>query len=628
MPSKLSSSSSLSKSVVGKTTTAGPLLDLTVLKQRQRNAASSKGGRSSSSSSSNKNRYWLYWVGIVTVAAVSILLAQQQYDNGTNGRRVVVVSQAEQLGEMSEQAVMDLWKQNTARGAVTTVDRVPMAEMSVLRFHREYLLPRKPVVIVNAYASSPLTTTTTSGRIEYDANENTTSSPFTYRWSFAGIRKSYGHVPLKTLIPLRQGQNVKCTTSGLCQGPTMTLSQFFDETFLLPMSERQRRRQQRRNTGIAHDLYSDAYPHDIDLEATLPGMFDEYQKLSIVAKENLHLATRSGNLDRWPSLYLGPATTKTGLHVDKFGTSFTTAVFHGRKQFILFEAMDGNRNLCLDQNAKPAPGSNYGVGADVFTPNIALFHNCPKAKQSHPMFASLGPGDLLYVPGSTHHAARNMDDSIAIAQNFLTIADFHSVVESHKGMWIQSIRRLRNEPNMPLDMDIPDSLLAQLDLYRILQDTGYIEENYYVDNISTSKDDDDDRISFVSVPDSVRMATERVIQHLEKALAQDPTLATRVAFLASNSYAVLSLKTSGVWSCLDDVDEIRHEKFLSVSPPAVPIKEVDNDVFNRIRHVVATAQQKSTTLLDCQMALRRYVNALEENRQDALVALDTEAGLE
>jgi Cupin-like domain len=619
MPSaKSSSSKSLGKTTKGNDIRGGggPPPDLrTALKQRQRNA-SSKGGNTVS-----RNRYWLYWATIVTAAAVSVLLAsQQQHGTGTNSSNALAVSQAERLGEMSEQEVIDLWTQNTARGAVTMVDRVPLAEMSVQRFHREYLWPRKPVVITGAYASNPLTATSN------DKNENEDdSSPFTYRWSFAGIRKAYGHVLLKTLIPLRQGPNVKCTTSGLCQGPVMTLAKLLDETFLLPMSQRRQHRQQQRNTGVANDI-SDAYPHDIDLETTLPGAFDEYQKLSIFT-ENLHLATRSGNLDRWPSLFLGPATTKTGLHVDKFGTSFTMAVFRGRKQFVLFESVDGNRHLCLDQ---PAPGSNYGIG-DVFSPH--LFRTCPMAKRGHPVFASLGPGDLLYVPGSTHHAARNMEDGMAIAQNFLTVADYRSVVESHKGPWVQSIRRLRNEPAMPDAMDIPDSLLAQLDLFKILQETGYYEENYYMDHNSNARDnvdDDNDGISFLSAPDSVRMATERVIQHLEKALAQEPLLATRVAFLASNPYAVLSLKAAGVWNCLDNVDDIRHEKFISTTTPAVPIKEVDNDVFHRIRYVVSAAQQQQpkSTSLDCQMAMRRYVNALEENRHDALVALEKEAGLE
>jgi hypothetical protein len=164
---------------------------------------------------------------------------------------------------------------------------------------------------------------------------------------------------------------------------------------------------------------------------------------------------------------------------------------------------------------------------------VPISEHVPFRHVRHPQFASLGAGDLLYVPGSTHHAARNMDDSIGVAQNFLTISDYHSVVESHKGKSAQSLRLLRNKPAVMPMKSIPDSLLAQLDLFKILQETGYYNEDFYMDN-NNSDDDVDDPISFLSVPDSVRLATERVVNHLEKALVQEPLLATRVAFLASN----------------------------------------------------------------------------------------------
>lgn len=332
MPSKSSSASTSSKSS-SKTTTGntdnnsnnnnssrgdgGPSALSAALKQRQRNASSKGGG---STGKKKKNRYYwlyLYWASIVTVAAVSVFLAQQHGNN--NNINDVVVSQAEQLGELSQEHVIDLWKQNCAhRGvAVTHVHVVPLEEMTPQRFHREYLLPRKAIVIAGAYASSLLTAANENENNDNQENNgNANSSHSSFRWSFSGIRQAYGHALLKTLIPLKRGQNVNCTPSGLCKGPIMTLAKLFDETFLLPMSERiirQRRQQQHADTATAAvaDNVHNAYPHDIDLETTLPGAFEEYQKLSILT-ENLHLAKRSGNLDRWPSLFLGPATTKTG----------------------------------------------------------------------------------------------------------------------------------------------------------------------------------------------------------------------------------------------------------------------------------------------------------------------------
>jgi hypothetical protein len=241
-------------------------------------------------------------VAALVVTVVGAFLRSNYY--GLDNTPVVTASML-RPSELSEEELMQTWgvmNDNTAQ----VVDRVPMSEMTHDKFRQEYLLPRRPVVVEGAYASSPLT-------MEKNG-----------KWSLPRIREAYGNVQLPSvMIPPQKGDNINCSYAGLCkkEGQT-TLGEFFDQTFLLPVDER--RRKIRRG-------YQEAYPHDLNLQYLLPDMFAVYRKLSLFA-ENIRLATVRGQ-DKWPSLFFGAAGTRTGLHVDMMGTSFTMAVFQGRKQF-------------------------------------------------------------------------------------------------------------------------------------------------------------------------------------------------------------------------------------------------------------------------------------------------------
>jgi hypothetical protein len=119
----------------------------------------------------------------------------------------------------------------------------------------------------------------------------------------------------------QKGNDVDCSFAGLCRKDGKTPGEMFDETFLRPVNERRRR------TAMG---YPEPYPHDLNLQHLLPGMFERYRKLAFFA-ENIRLATVRG-LDKWPYLFFGAAGTSTGLHVHLTGTSFTMAVFWGRKE--------------------------------------------------------------------------------------------------------------------------------------------------------------------------------------------------------------------------------------------------------------------------------------------------------
>ena len=93
------------------------------------------------------------------------------------------------------------------------------------------------------------------------------------------------------------------------------------------------------------------------------------------------------------------------------------AVFRGRKQFVLLDARGGDK-LCLDDPT--TPGLRYGVERDNFDPD---YGRCPAARGAMAYVADVRAGNLLFVPGGTHYAARNLEAGMAVSQNFLSPDD-------------------------------------------------------------------------------------------------------------------------------------------------------------------------------------------------------------
>lgn len=252
---------------------------------------SQKSTRTSSFSSTS------YIASSVAAIAVLAVFFGSRNENSNIPERVTISML--RPSEPSEEDWIRSWQVNPE---TAQVDRVPFSEMTHEKLRENYLFPRRPVVLEGAYANSPL------------VNE----------WSFESIRAAYGDVHIPSfMIPAQKGHNTGCSFTGLCKNEDgMSLSKMFDETFLRPLEERKR---------LIRMGVPQPYPHDLDLQNMLPGMFQVYRKLSFFA-ENIRLVATRGT-DKWPSLFFGAAGTHTGLHVDNYGTSFTMAVFRGRKQF-------------------------------------------------------------------------------------------------------------------------------------------------------------------------------------------------------------------------------------------------------------------------------------------------------
>lgn len=236
----------------------------------------------------------------------------------------------------------------------------------------------------------------------------------------------------------------------------------------------------------------------------------------------------------------------------------------------------------------PLQLSRYGI--DAFKPD---FHKCPDALKSSPLFASLGPGDILFVPGSTPHAARNIEDGIGISQNFHMLGDVVSFMESGP-MGFDEIQNRKNTQTFG-QVQMEPEFFALRDLFHLLSDTGY-------------KSDWSNAPLFLDANAARDMAYERVVHHLESALTQNPKLATRIAFLSGNRLVVLAMKAVGIWDCVN-VDE-REQVF--EKPHGFPKDEARERVHAASKRIVLGDNTSW-----CEKAFQEYLGAIERSISNA-----------
>lgn len=285
------------------------------------------------------------------------------------------------------------------------------------------------------------------------------------------------------------------------------------------------------------------------------------------------------------------------------GTSFTMAIFRGRKQFIVIDPKDGDK-LCMEQ---PNRGLDYGVGIDPFQPN---FERCPSAKDVTALFADVKAGDILFVPGSYHHAARNLEDSVGISQNFLTGYDYTSIIESIGG-YVSKLNRQKKEQNNQMPTAITMDFLALRDMFKLLAETGY-------------SSDWNEGKQFWNANEITNKANNRIIGHMEAMLmvgklrGQSMTAATRLANIISVNTTREAMHVIGAWDCL----AVNGGREIIMEPPE-PGKTIASIMLERLEKAFILNQDA-----DCQSIYKIYAHEVETVLiPNAVQSLGKERGL-
>lgn len=133
---------------------------------------------------------------------------------------------------------------------------------------------------------------------------------------------------------------------------------------------------------------------------------------------------------RW--MLLGPKRSGTGVHIDPLGTSAWNTLLYGRKHWVLFD---------------PALSKEEVKGKDLVRKDlheddepIDYFRNIlPRIKSKWgkegggaPLEGRMlefvqHPGETIFVPGGWWHAVINLDDTVAVTQNYCSSVNFDRV---------------------------------------------------------------------------------------------------------------------------------------------------------------------------------------------------------
>ncbi|WIA16758.1 hypothetical protein OEZ85_013410 [Tetradesmus obliquus] len=174
------------------------------------------------------------------------------------------------------------------------------------------------------------------------------------------------------------------------------------------------------DSGAAQDEMP-LYLFDKAFAAASPQLAGDYRVPAVFSEDLFEVLGEEGRPDyRW--LIVGPARSGSSFHVDPNATCAWNACVSGRKKWIMFPP------------GTPPPGVYPSPdGADVAAP-ISLFewllNFYEEARESkHPPLETItGPGELLYVPRGWWHMVLNLDEAVAVTQNFVSSVGLPAVL--------------------------------------------------------------------------------------------------------------------------------------------------------------------------------------------------------
>eukprot|EP00213_Chloropicon_mariensis_P000559 CAMPEP_0197470136 /NCGR_PEP_ID=MMETSP1309-20131121/723_1 /TAXON_ID=464262 /ORGANISM="Genus nov. species nov., Strain RCC998" /LENGTH=300 /DNA_ID=CAMNT_0043006719 /DNA_START=261 /DNA_END=1159 /DNA_ORIENTATION=+ len=176
-----------------------------------------------------------------------------------------------------------------------------------------------------------------------------------------------------------------------------------------------------------------AHSHTFGMPLLCPVLQHDLLVPAVASKQ---LASLGGfwNLGQ-PTIFMGPAGTRSELHMDMYLLPFWLSVYFGRKKFriILFEDssqhfegdfMESGRLRKTVKN--PTTGQEREVSFEVWSPNLNYF---PEASKVRIYEGDVNAGDVIYVPSGALHGILNTEDSFAATTNEMFVPVLKHYIE-------------------------------------------------------------------------------------------------------------------------------------------------------------------------------------------------------
>eukprot|EP00055_Hartaetosiga_balthica_P014670 m.82104 g.82104 ORF g.82104 m.82104 type:complete len:558 (+) comp8661_c1_seq10:241-1914(+) len=296
--------------------------------------------------------------------------------------RFYLVKQEQQL--TSDQCRSTKCKEILSTQSIRLVSVEDAHSLSVERFHHNYELMRKPVIIRGgAWSICP------EGALSLDS-----------------IAELVGH----RSISLMKENVDKGEWAGLFEANTMLLSEYINEM-----------------SSALKDSYLFDYSIPLKLPELLP-ILNASPYFENNYLNDLRVGMKYHNV--WPSLFVCEGGLKSRLHVDSFGSNFWMALFQGKKRWVFYPSEDLPK---LHPNLQ-YPGQYTFEFDPLDAPpshplSSSLLLNSRISHPTTPIECELLPGDLLFVPAGSPHAVETQEKSIAISGNYINESNFDLAME-------------------------------------------------------------------------------------------------------------------------------------------------------------------------------------------------------
>ena len=124
-----------------------------------------------------------------------------------------------------------------------------------------------------------------------------------------------------------------------------------------------------------------------------------------------------------PSIFVGPKGSTSGLHIDSLSSHFWQALFVGTKKWTFYPfERDYHADLLLYR-------SHQSFLVDPHNPDFEKYPLFEYVHTHRRLEAVVSGGDVVYVPPDLTHAVENMEDTVAISQNYI---DFTNLLRHWK----------------------------------------------------------------------------------------------------------------------------------------------------------------------------------------------------
>ena len=163
------------------------------------------------------------------------------------------------------------------------------------------------------------------------------------------------------------------------------------------------------------------YLHDWTLPTQCSEILDEGLTIpQYFANDYLQLLDHSSPYrDEWPSLFVGPKHSQTGVHVDNLGSHAWLLLLSGKKHW---RTVRSNFSSLMYSTA-------HSFELDLFD---ADFEKYKMASLIDVEEVIQEPGDVIFVPGAMLHQVYNLEDSVAITSNYIDATGLPNTMKALK----------------------------------------------------------------------------------------------------------------------------------------------------------------------------------------------------